>query len=364
MDTKKPVPALFAHFVKISNGALKVADDVKLSVDHARRTAIRANHSATHLLHEALRVTLGDHVAQKGSLQDAERTRFDISQPTAISQDDLKKVEAMVNAEIRTNTPVNTRVMPIEEAMESGAMALFGEKYDDEVRVVSMGSTPKGKKNPYSVELCGGTHVKRTGDIGLFKIVSESAVSNGIRRIEALTGGNALAYLENQESRLFDAAKILKSSPAEVSERVQSLTAEKKRLEQEVSQLRKQIAMGGASTGDASSDETKTVNGVQFIGKVLPNFPAKDLKSMADEMKKKMGSGVIALIATEEGKASIVVGVTDDLTGQINAVDLVRAGAEALGGKGGGGRPDMAQAGGSNPDAANDAVEVIQGKLG
>jgi alanyl-tRNA synthetase len=302
-------------------------------------------------------------VAQKGSLQDAERTRFDISQPNAVSNDDLKKVEALVNDEIRTNTAVNTRVMPIDEAMESGAMALFGEKYDDEVRVVAMGSQAEGENKPYSVELCGGTHVKRTGDIGLFKIVSESAVSAGIRRIEALTGANALAYLEEQEGRLNEAAKILKSSPAEVAQRVQSLASDKKKLEQEVSNLRKQLAMGGGD-GASSNEDAKTVNGIQYIGKILADFPAKDLKSMADDLKKKIGSGVITLIATQDGKASIVVGVTDDLTDKINAVDLVRIGAEALGGKGGGGRPDMAQAGGTNPDAANDAVAAIEGKLG
>ena len=275
----------------------------------------------------------------------------------------MKKVEALVNDEIRTNTAVNTRVMPIDEAMESGAMALFGEKYDDEVRVVAMGSQAEGENKPYSVELCGGTHVKRTGDIGLFKIVSESAVSAGIRRIEALTGANALAYLEEQEGRLNEAAKILKSSPAEVAQRVQSLASDKKKLEQEVSNLRKQLAMGGGD-GASSNEDAKTVNGIQYIGKILADFPAKDLKSMADDLKKKIGSGVITLIATQDGKASIVVGVTDDLTDKINAVDLVRIGAEALGGKGGGGRPDMAQAGGTNPDAANDAVAAIEGKLG
>ncbi len=365
-DTKKPVPSFFAHMVTVKNGTLHIDDSVSLQVDHKRRTAIRSNHSATHLLHEALRETLGDHVTQKGSLQDAERTRFDISQPNAVSNDDLKKVETLVNTEIRLNNAVSTRTMPIKDAMESGAMALFGEKYDEEVRVVSMGSQNVGENKPYSVELCGGTHVKRTGDIGLFKIVSESAVSSGIRRIEALTGANALAYLEEQESRLYEAARILKSSPAEVTQRVQALATEKKKLEQEVSNLRKEIAMGSGSgdTQSSSADDIKTVNNIQYLAKIFTDFPAKDLKSMADSLKKKIGSGVVVLISTQGGKASIVVGVTNDLTDKINAVDLVRVGAETLGGKGGGGRPDMAQAGGPNGDSANDAIIAVSEKLG
>ena len=359
-DVKKQLGALFAHAVTITEGVINKGDSLEMIVDHSRRSAIRANHSVTHLLHEALRGTLGDHVAQKGSLQDEQRTRFDISQPVAVTAEQLKAVEEQVNAEIRANTEVVTRVMPIDEAMESGAMALFGEKYDDEVRVVSMGRAAEGANKPYSVELCGGTHVKRTGDIGLFKIVSESAVSAGVRRIEALTGANALAYLEDQERALNEAATILKTSPSEVTKRVRALSDEKKKLEQEIANLRKTIATGGGS----SNDDVKEINGVKFIGKVLEDFPAKDLKGMADDLKKKLGSGVVALIATNEGKASIVVGVTNDLTDQINAVDLVKLGAEALGGKGGGGRPDMAQAGGANPAAANDAVEIIEKKLG
>lgn len=358
-NTKKVLAKLFVHEIEVTEGMLCLSDTVEMQVDHNRRASIRSNHSATHLLHEALRNHLGDHVSQKGSLQDNQRTRFDISQPTAIDADTLKKVEAEVNDEIRANTEVVTRVMPLEEARETGAQALFGEKYEDEVRVVSMGT--QGDSKRYSVELCGGTHVKRTGDIGLFKIVSESAVSSGIRRVEALTGQNALAYFETQEANLQQAAQILKSSPAEVTERIKSLTDEKKRLEQEVSTLRKQLVTGGA--GASSNDDITEVNGVKFVGKVLENFPAKDLKSMADDFKKKIGSGVVALIATDEGKASIVVAVTSDLTDKINAVDLVKLGAEALGGKGGGGRPDMAQAGGSNPDAANDAVSKISASL-
>ncbi|MEM6811626.1 MAG: alanine--tRNA ligase [Pseudomonadota bacterium] len=358
-DTKKPVPGLLAHHVRVEEGTLSIEDGVQLDVDHKRRSAIRSNHSATHLLHEALRRALGDHVAQKGSLQDSERTRFDISQPTSIAADVLKKVEDLVNQEIRANTKVSTRVLPLEDAIESGARALFGEKYDDEVRVVSMGSQEGNKR--YSVELCGGTHVNRTGDIGYFKIISESAVSAGVRRIEALTGANAIAYMEDQEKQLKETASLLKSAPAEVKNRVEALVAEKKKLEQDVANLRKQMATGGASS---SNDDVKDINGIKYIGKVLEDFPAKDLKGMADELKKKLGSGIVALVSTQEGKASIVVGVTEDLTEKFSAVDLVKVGAEALGGKGGGGRPDMAQAGGPQPDAANDAVISIEKKLG
>jgi len=356
-DTKKPVPSLFAHAAKVTKGTLSKEDTLQMTVDHERRTAIRSNHSATHLLHEALRQILGEHVSQKGSLQDDQRTRFDISQPNAVGKDALKQVEEIVNSEIRANMPVTTQVMPIDEAMETGAMALFGEKYDDEVRVVSMGT--QGDDKRYSVELCGGTHVNQTGDIGLFKIISESAVSSGVRRIEAVTGSNAVSYYEDQEAALNDAALTLKAAPAEVSDRVKSLVAEKKKLEQEVANLRKQLATGGGS----ANDDIQEINGVKFIGKVLNDFPAKDLKGMADDLKKKLESGVVALVATQDGKASIVVGVTSDLTERYNAVDLVKIGAETLGGKGGGGRPDMAQAGGANPDAANDAVESIESHL-
>lgn len=361
-DVKKQLGKLFVHQVQITEGDINKGDALNMKIDNARRNAIRANHSVTHLLHEALRETLGDHVAQKGSLQDDQRTRFDISQPVAITTEQLKAVEEQVNAEIRANTPVVTRVMPIEEAMESGAMALFGEKYDDEVRVVSMGSTAEGTNKPYSVELCGGTHVNRTGDIGLFKIVSESAIAAGIRRVEALTGANALAYLEDQEAKLNETAQMLKSAPADVAERVKSLMEEKKRLEKEVATLRKQLAMGGAG----ANDDPKEINGIKFIGKVLEDFPVKELRGMAEDLKKKIGSGIITLVATdsENGKVSIIVAVTPDLTESHSAVDLVKIGAEALGGSGGGGRPEMAQAGGSNPAAANDAVSVIEQKLG
>ncbi len=381
-DTKKQLGQVFVHAVTVTEGIINKDDAVELIVDSERRAAIRSNHSVTHLLHEALRRSLGDHVAQKGSLQDEERTRFDISQPTAIDVDVLRKVEAEVNAEIRENTEVVTRVMPIEEARETGAMALFGEKYDDEVRVVAMGSHRSGENKQYSVELCGGTHVKRTGDIGKFKIISESAVSSGVRRIEAVTGDRVDTYEAQQENALQEQVQkltadnaVFRKDYAAIGGEIdgpfnstapttpEEIVKENKKLQKQISDLRRAKATESAAGSD---DDIKEISGIKFIGKVLENFPAKDLKPMADDLKKTIGSGVVALIATdgENDKASIVVGVTADLTDKINAVDLVKCGAEALGGKGGGGRPDMAQAGGSNPAAANDAVSVIEGQLG
>lgn len=361
-DTRKMLGKLFVHVGTVKAGTLKADDVVELVVDHDRRSAIRANHSATHLLHEALRRVLGTHVAQKGSLQTADRTRFDISHNAAITPEQIAEVERMVNEEIRANTPVITRVMPIDDAMESGAMALFGEKYDDEVRVVSMGTTADGANKSYSVELCGGTHVKRTGDIGLLKIVSESAVSAGVRRVEAVTGAGALAYLNTQEAMLKAVADVLKAGPTDVFDRVRTLMDDRRRMENEMSNLRRQMATGGGAGASAGPD-VKDIGGVKFTSRVLEGFPAKDLKPMVDDLKKKIGSGVITLIATDDGKASIVVGVTDDLTAKVSAVDLVKTGVEVLGGKGGGGRPDMAQGGGPNADAANDAVNAIEQQL-
>ncbi|MFN3826747.1 MAG: alanine--tRNA ligase [Micavibrio sp.] len=358
-DTKKQIGKLWVHVGKVSKGTINVGEGVELRVDTKRRSAIESNHSATHLLHEALRLTLGDHIAQKGSLQDEGRTRFDISQPNPITPEQLRAIEEQVNDEIRANTEVVTRVLPLEEARESGARALFGEKYEDEVRVVSMGRQRTGQTIPYSVELCGGTHVKRTGDIGLFKIVSESAVSAGIRRVEALTGTNALRYLEGQEQLVQEAASVLKAAPSDIVPRVKALMDEKKKLEQELSNLRRQMATGGGAAAGAGP-EVKEIGGMKFTARVLEGFPAKDLKPMVDDLKSKLGSGVITLIATEDGKASIVVGVTADLTAKVSAVDLVKTGVEVLGGKGGGGRPDMAQGGGPNGSAANDAVSAIE----
>lgn len=359
-DTAKKLGKLHVHVGKVESGTFEVGKGVEARVDTHRRAKIKAHHSVTHLLHEALRQTLGDHIAQKGSLQSSDRTRFDVSHPSGITPEQIENVERLVNAEIWANTEVVTRLLDLDTARASGARALFGEKYDDEVRVVSMGRPNDNGKIPFSVELCGGTHVKRTGEIGLFKIVSESAVGSGIRRVEAVAGATALAYLEEQEGRLFETAHLLKANPHEVIDRVKSLMDEKKKLEQELTALRRKMATGGAND---TTPATKTISGIQFISRVLEDVPAKDLKPMADDLKAKIGSGVIALIATSEGKASLVVAVTDDLTGKISAVDLVRVGAEAMGGKGGGGRPDMAQAGGTNVSAANDAVTAIEKSL-
>ncbi|MBU0800146.1 MAG: alanine--tRNA ligase, partial [Alphaproteobacteria bacterium] len=361
-DTRKQLGKLWVHIGVVTKGEIKTGEGVEMRVDMKRRDAVQRNHSVTHLLHEALRQVLGTHVAQKGSLQDEERTRFDISHTKAISADELKQIEAIVNDEIRTNTEVITRVMPIDDARNSGAMALFGEKYDDEVRVVSMGSQAPGANKPFSVELCGGTHVKRTGDIGLFYVVGESAVSAGIRRVEALTGENALRYLESQHNMLKEAADTLKANPSDVVARVKALVEDRKKLENELSTLRRQVATGGGNSASSGPD-VKDVGGVKFTGRVLAGFPAKDLKPMVDDLKKKIGSGVITLIATDDGKASIVVGVTDDLTAKISAVDLVKRGVEVLGGKGGGGRPDMAQGGGPDADEADNAVTAIEQAL-
>ena len=369
-DTKKQVGTLWLHIAKAGKGSVKIGSAVQMKVDTARRGAIKSNHSVTHLMHEALRRVLGEHVSQKGSLQDAERTRFDISQPVGMTDAQIAEVETIVNEQIKADTDVTTRVMGIDEARDTGAMALFGEKYDDEVRVVSMG-TEEGNR-VFSIELCGGTHVKKTGAIGKFKIISEGALSSGVRRIEAVTGARVDAYLadlDNKAQAEIDRLKVENNNlraelselggdlPEIVSESADALLADNKKLQKQISEERRKQ---GAQTAD---DEIKEVAGVKFVNKVLAGFPPKDLKPMADDLKKQIGSGVVVLIATDEGKASIVVGVTEDLAGRINAVDLVRVGSAALGGQGGGGRPDMAQAGGSNPDAANDAVTAIEESL-
>lgn len=359
VDTKKQVGQLWLHIGEVESGTFGAKDAVQMIADGRRRDAIRANHSATHLLHAALREKLGDHITQKGSLVAPDRLRFDVSHPKQITAEELQIIEDRVNGEIRANTEVVTRLMDRDAAIEAGAMALFGEKYDDEVRVLTMGRDNPETGLPFSVELCGGTHVRRTGDIGLIKIVGESAVSAGVRRIEALTGEGALAYFSEQEAIIKHLSQQLRASPAELESRLEALLAERKKADQEISNLRKKLATGGASSAQGS-DDVKKIGEIAFKSLVVQDVPAKDLKPMADEMKRAIGSGVVTLIATSEGKVSIVVAVTDDLTSQINAVDLVRIGAEALGGKGGGGRPDMAQAGGSNPDAANDAVAQIE----
>ena len=361
-DTQKKLGAVWAHVGTVTKGTLKVGDVVELRVDTERRSAIRANHSATHLLHEALRRRLGEHVTQKGSLVAQERLRFDISQPTGLTPADIAAVEDEVNRRILGNSEVVTRLMSPDEARASGAMALFGEKYGDEVRVVSMGGPHGELDRDYSIELCGGTHVRRTGDIGLFKIVAEGAVAAGVRRIEALTGTGAKAWLSERDHLLTEAASVLKVRPEDVPTRLAALVDERKKMERELAELRRQVAMGGGAKADGGN-EAKDVAGIKYAARVVEGLPAKDLKPMADELKKQVGSGVVVLIASNEGKASIVVGVTDDLTARISAVDLVRVGAEALGGKGGGGRPDMAQAGGPDAALAPAAVEAIEKAL-
>ncbi|MFA5965433.1 MAG: alanine--tRNA ligase [Sphingomonas sp.] len=356
-DTHKHLGRIWAHRTQIEAGAIAIGDAVHLTVDHDRREAIRANHSATHLLHAALRERLGTHVAQKGSLVAADRLRFDFSQPTAVDAAALAAVEADVNAYIRQNDPVQTRLMTPDEAIEEGAMALFGEKYGDEVRVVSMG---RAGDETYSLELCGGTHVKATGDIGLFKFVGESAVSSGVRRVEALTGEAARAWLSSRDEKLREAAAVLKSSPDEVPARVAALVEDRRRLERELADAKKALALGGGAALAAGPEQ---VAGLAFLGQVVDGLDPKALRGTVDEMKQRLGSGVAMVVATNEGRASVAVGVTDDLVGTRNAVDLLRVAVAALGGQGGGGRPDMAQGGGPDGAKAPDAVAAVKAAL-
>ena len=360
-DTSKPLGRLHAHHGVIKAGAIALGDTVHLEVDNVRRDAIRANHSATHLLHAALRNRLGQHVTQKGSLVAEERLRFDFSHPKPLTDEDMAAIEAEVNAEIRLNEPVVTRLMSPEEAIDAGAMALFGEKYGEEVRVLSMGRNNwSGTGRSYSVELCGGTHVKALGDIGLFRIISESAVSSGVRRIEALTGEAARQWLIGREDALKAIAGALKATPDDAANRVATLIEERKRLERELADARKALALGGGA-GQAAADED--INGVTFSGQVLEGLDSKELRGLLDEAKKRLGSGVAAICAVNDGKAAFAAAVTDDLTGRISAVDLVRAGVAALGGKGGGGRPDMAQGGGPDGDKAEAALAAVRDVL-
>lgn len=359
-DVKKKA-GVFVHIGKVSTGSVSVGTAAELVVDHGRRTAIRANHSATHLLHEALRKALGGHVAQRGSLNADDRLRFDFSHQKAMTPAELRAVESEVNAYIRQNSPVETRIMTPDEARALGAQALFGEKYGDEVRVVAMGcedQSGKGAKgDTYSLELCGGTHVRRTGDIGMFALLGESASSSGVRRIEAVTGQAAYDYLAEQERVLARAASALKAKAEDVPARIKSLLDERKALQNEIAELRKQVAMGGKG---APAAEAETVNGIPFFAQVLSGVPGKDLRGLIDEHKSRLGSAAILLIADNDGKAAVAAGVTDDLTGKVSAVDLVKAAAEALGGKGGGGRPDMAQAGGADASKADEAIEAAK----
>ncbi|HUW81043.1 MAG TPA: alanine--tRNA ligase [Acidocella sp.] len=342
-DTQKKLGDLFVHLGVVESGTARVGEPILATVDHERRSNIRAHHSATHLLHEALRRALGPHVSQKGSLNAPDRLRFDISQPRPITADELAAVEREVNARIRENAEVTTRLMTPDEAVKLGAMALFGEKYGDEVRVVSMGS-PDDDKSAWSIELCGGTHVQRTGDIGLFRITSEGAVSAGIRRIEAFCGAAALKAVEDSSHLLAEAAAVLKAPAAELPARILALQEDKKRLERQVSELQKKLVLGSAGTFD-------DIAGIKFSGRHVGDIAPKDLKPIATDLLKTLGSGIVALVSTQDGKAAIIIAVSDDLSGTRSAVDLVRAAAAAVGGSGGGGSKTMAQAGG--PDGAN-----------
>ncbi|OIP85094.1 MAG: alanine--tRNA ligase, partial [Rhodobacterales bacterium CG2_30_65_12] len=362
-DTKK-VAGVFLHIAEVETGQIAPGQGAELAVDHIRRSAIRANHSATHLLHEALRQELGEHVAQKGSLNAPDRLRFDFSHSKALSAQELHNVAREVNAYIRQNAPVETRVMTPDDARAIGAQALFGEKYGDEVRVVSMGRAPTGKGaqgETYSIELCGGTHVQRTGDIGLLVLLGDSASSAGVRRVEALTGKEAFTWLEQQAGRVAEIAAALKTQPGDLVGRVEALVEERRALAAEVAQLRRDLAMSG---GGKEAAKPKNINGVQLIAQVLSGVSGKDLPPLVDAHKAALGSGAVLLIADVEGKAAVAAGVTDDLTDRLSAVDLVRAAVAELGGKGGGGRPDMAQGGGksaSNAEAAIKAAETLIG---
>ena len=363
-DTQKMADGLFVHRGKVQEGTLAVGTPLDLLVDHARRSKIRANHSATHLLHEGLREVLGTHVAQKGSMVAPERLRFDFSHPKPIDMAELSDVERRANRIIVQNAPVETRLMAVDDAVASGAMALFGEKYGDEVRVVSMGVAEEGEKTGknFSVELCGGTHVRATGDIGLVHILSESAVGAGVRRIEALTGEAARSYLLEQDARVRRMAAALKVSPAEAADRLEIVVEERRRLEREVADARKRLALAGDG-GGGSAGAPREIGGVSFLGRVLEGVAGKDLKGMVDEAKASLGSGVVVFVGVADGKASVVVGVTPDLTGRFDAVSLVRDASVAIGGKGGGGRPDMAQAGGPQGDKADAAVAAVEAAL-
>jgi alanyl-tRNA synthetase len=363
-DTQKKAGDLFAHVVKVEQGPVKVGDPLLLDVDHARRSAIRQNHSATHLLHEALRQVLGDHVAQKGSLVAPDRLRFDFSHPKPMSAEEIERVEDIANDIVLQNAPVTTRLLAVDDAIASGARALFGEKYGDEVRVVAMGEGT-GNTMGWSVELCGGTHVRRTGDIGLVSLVGESGVAAGVRRIEALTGKSARKAANKQLQVVKAAAAELKVPLEEMPGRIGTLLDDRKKLERDLSEAKKKLAMGGGGKADGDAADVRQVNGVKLLARAVTGIELKDLRSLADEGKRQVGSGVVAIVATAaDGKAGIVVGVTDDLTKRFNAVELVKKGAEALGGKGGGGRPDMAQAGGPDGSKAEDALKAIEAALG
>jgi alanyl-tRNA synthetase len=365
-DTKKKLHGLFLHDGAVETGTLKIGDTVTLQVDRARRSATRAHHSATHLLHEALREVLGNHVAQKGSLVEPGRLRFDFSQPRPMTLEEIRAVEDLANAMILQNTAVETHLMTPDEAIEQGALALFGEKYGDEVRVVSMGMAQASTKagHAYSIELCGGTHVGRTGDIGLLKITGESAVASGVRRIEALTGDAARGFLAAQDERVRQAAELLKVSPDDMIERLAAVVEERRKLERQLADAKRDLALRPADGGAEASSAIRELGSVKLLARVMQGVAPKDLRGLVDEAKQQLGSGIVALVGVgEEGKAGLIVGVTDDLTSNYSAVELVRVGAGVLGGKGGGGRPDLAQAGGPDGARADEAIEAIVAKI-
>jgi alanyl-tRNA synthetase len=354
-DTVKKAGDVHVHLASVTRGGLKIGDAVELRVDGLRRRQLRANHSVTHLLHEALRQRLGEHVTQKGSLVAPDRLRFDFSHPRTLSAEDILAIEAEVNERIRANSAVRTRLLTPDRAVAEGALALFGEKYGEEVRVVAMGGASDEEK-PFSVELCGGTHVRRTGDIGLFKIVGETAIASGVRRIEALTGAAAEAFVAEEEGLLRRAAAALRTGPGELPARVAGLVEERRRLERELADARRALANAGPSRPSAD----KRIGQIAFDARIVDDVPGRELKSLADDLKRRIGSGVVAIVSRADGKAAIVVGVTPDLTGRFDAVELVRHGAEALGGKGGGGRADMAQAGGPEVARAEQALAAVE----
>jgi alanyl-tRNA synthetase len=354
-DTVRKAGDLHVHLGNLTRGILREGDAVELRVDDTRRRRLRANHSVTHLLHQALRQRLGEHVTQKGSLVAPDRLRFDFSHPRPLTPEDIAAIEAEVNEQIRANNAVRTRLLTSERAVAEGALALFGEKYGEEVRVVAMGSATD-EARPFSVELCGGTHVRRTGDIGLFKIAGEMAIASGVRRIEALTGAAAEAFVAGEEGILHQAAAVLRTSPSELPGRIAGIIEERRRLERELADLRRSLASAGPSSRAAE----KRIGEIAFESRVVDGVPGRELKSLADDLKRRIGSGVVAIVSRADGKAAIVVGVTDDLTDRFDAVELVRLGAGALGGKGGGGRADMAQAGGPEVASAKAALDAVE----
>lgn len=354
IDTKRKLDKIFVHVCELEKGSVKIGDCANFEVDEENRKRICANHSVTHLAHKALKMILGDHVAQKGSMVEADRMRFDVSHPKQITAEQLRQVEDIVNEQIRNDLPVTTVIMNKEEAVKLGAMALFDEKYGDDVRVVTMGD----ENSPFSRELCGGTHVCSTGNIGYFHIIGESAVAAGVRRLECLTGFGADSYVRETENKLHHVATALKTNLNDLEARINSLLEERKKQEQEIFNLKKALA-GGKS----SSDETETINGVKFVGKLVSGAHPKELKAFIDDIMHNLGSGIVVLCSDKDDKASVVVGVSKDLTAKYNAVDLVRAASAVVGGQGGGGRPDMAQAGGSDVSKINDAIAKIKAMI-